>query len=176
MTNSVLWVDLTQTSFESQELSLINYVVSCLLHVVKSFHRLLFNEEPSYQQGRGGVILCRPPGNINSKSNVNGKTAMVQFGANCKVSLTVACVTKTWQVTSVTSVTKTWQMLQVLQVLQKPGKRVNCQSQVDGDHVRKEDPIRKLPSICITLCIICILHKYKYNYNYYMYYRPSLPQ
>ena len=37
---------------------------------------------------------------------------MVQFGANCKVSLTVACVTKTWQVTSVTSVTsvtKTWQ-------------------------------------------------------------------
>ena len=107
---------------------------------------------------------------------------MVQFGANCKVSLTVACVTKTWQilqvtsVTSVTSVTKTWQMLQVLQVLQKPGKRVNRQSQVDGDRVRKEDPIRKLQSICITLCIIYITHKYKYNYNYYMYYRPSLPQ
>ena len=112
---------------------------------------------------------------------------MVQFGANCKVSLTVACVTKTWQVTSVTSVTstwqmlqvtsvtKTWQMLQVLQVLQKPGKRVNRQSQVDGDCVRKEDPIRKLPSICITLCFIYIT-QYKYNYNYYMYYRPSLPQ
>ena len=109
MTNSVLWVDLTQTSFESQELSLINYVVSCLLHVVKSFHRLLFNEESSYQQGRGGVILCRPPGNINSKSNVNGKTVMVQFGANCKVSLTVTCVTSTWQMLQVTSVTKTWQ-------------------------------------------------------------------
>ena len=163
---------MTQTSFESQELSLINYVVSCLLHVVKSFHRLLFNEESSYQQGRGGVILCRPPGNINSKSNVNGKTAMVQFGANCKVSLTVTCVTSTWQMLQVTSVTKTWQMLQVLQ---KPGKRVNRQSQVDGDRVRKEDPIRKLPSICITLCFIYIT-QYKYSYNYYMYYRPSLPQ
>ena len=63
-----------------------------------------------------------------------------------------------------------------LQVSQKPGKRVNRQSQVDGDRVRKENPIRKLPSICITLCIIYITHKYKYNYNYYMYYRPSLPQ
>ena len=55
--------------------------------------------------------------------------------------------------------------LQVLQVLQKPGKRVNRQSQVDGDRVRKEDPIRKLPSICITLCIIYILCYTYYSMN-----------